>query len=143
MPEQRDSPILKRIRMLCVFATAVVLAALTISAAPLLASHLAAQGSVFRAAVSDPVGDTFGVAPRRDVTEAAAEIDGTSLTLTLVFSGTISDPTSGQPNAVFGFIDLDTDQDQGTGSTSHVTTQCPDGSNLGMDFYIDLSSYNS
>ncbi|MBL7063699.1 MAG: hypothetical protein ISS49_05745 [Anaerolineae bacterium] len=139
MSDQRHAPILNRIKILCVFVIAVLLAALTISAAPLLA----VQGSALRAAVSDPVGDTFGVAPRRDVTEAVAEIDGTSLTLTVVFSGTISDPTSGQTDAVFGLIDLDTDQDQGTGITSHVTTQCPDGSNLGMDFYIDLSSYNT
>jgi hypothetical protein len=95
--------------------------------------------------VSDPVGDAQGFTnPNHDITSFAAGTDGSVLSLTVVFSGTVFNPV-GDPNyAVLGYIDLDTDQNQATGKPPHTSiyTQFPP-SNLGMDYYIDLSQYVS
>ena len=106
---------------------------------------LAATSSVYIFEVTDPVGDAQGYTnPNHDITSFSARTDGSVLSLTVVFSGTVYSPV-GDPNyAVRGYIDLDTDQNQATGKPPHTSiyTQFPP-SNLGMDYYIDLSQYVS
>jgi hypothetical protein len=75
--------------------------------------------------------------------------DGTNLTFTLTFANpTIEGPSSGNADAVYGFINLDTDKNPGTGVTGlfldsnqyesafgHYTP-----SSLGVDAYVNLTS---
>jgi hypothetical protein len=90
----------------------------------------------------DPIGDTFGVSPLHDVTAYTATTNGNVLTMTMSFAGPITHTGAG-PDAVVGYLDLDTDQSQSTGATSHVTaeSQCAP-SNLGVDYYVDLGAYS-
>ena len=93
--------------------------------------------------IRDPRHDTFGFAtPKHDITWLSAETDGNDLRITLVFSDTIDTPT-GDPNyAVLGFIDLDTDQNQASGATSHLALypECQPAIQ-GIEYYIDLSTF--
>ena len=127
-------------RLLLLAGILIVLAAGLLSSQ---AARSAAPASELRVTVADPVGDTQGVSPLHDIVSLSATLEGNSIALSVAFSDTISYPGSGLPDAIYGFLDLDTDQDPGTGNTSHVTTQCDDGSGLGMDYSIDLSSYNT
>jgi hypothetical protein len=116
-----------------------VLAAIAVGV--MLVPALAQRAINPQAEHADPIGDTFGVSPLHDVTAYTATSDGNVLTMTMQFVGPIT-PTGAGPEAVVGYLDLDTDQNQGTGTTSHVTTepQCAP-SNLGVDYYVDLGAY--
>lgn len=96
-----------------------------------------------RATAVDPVGDTFNPGP--DITSFSAETDGTDLILTLTFDGAIEPPPgSGGGNEVIGFIDIDADQDALTGiAGGNVGIFCPSPPAIGMDFFIDLGSYDA
>lgn len=75
--------------------------------------------------------------------------DGTNFAFTVTFSNpTIAGPSSGNDNAVYGFINLDTDNNSATGVTGAFLDsngfepgfgQFPPGS-AGIDAYINLSS---
>ena len=96
--------------------------------------------------IRDPRHDTFEFAttPKHDITWFSAETDGNDLRITLVFSDTI-DPPTGDPNyAVRGFIDLDTDQNQASGATSHLAPypECQ-AAIQGIEYYIDLSTFDT
>ena len=91
--------------------------------------------------VPDPLGDVFGVDPQHDVNFLYARRDASNLTLVMSFVNPITPPFDGV-NQVSGYIDLDTDQNNLTGATSHLLpyTQCQNPL-LGVEYYIDLTSY--
>ncbi len=92
---------------------------------------------------NDPAGDTFGVGSvQLDITEFQATSDAGTLTLQMVFSGTISPPGSGNPDDVAGFIDIDRDGSSLTGIPGFTSTFCPMPPMMGIDYFIDISSYN-
>lgn len=110
-----------------------------------------APAESIQATAADPIGDTFNPGP--DLTGISGETDGTTLTLTLTFDGTITPPSApnlnGQlppgSNEVIGFIELDIDQDGATGSTSGpITVFCPEPpANFGSEFIVDLGVYDA
>src|SRR5438876_226617 len=70
----------------------------------------------------DPAGDTFvfGVGP--DIITYEGRITGPGVVaFSAEFAAAISAPSSFAPNSVYGFIDLDTDKNAGTGATSWTT----------------------
>jgi hypothetical protein len=92
---------------------------------------------------NDPVGDTIGVGPvQHDVTSVSANVINGSLVIVVQFAGTISPPDSGEPDAVFGLIDLDIDTDPSTGCCGATEVFC-DGFNLGVERTVDLFFYDS
>jgi hypothetical protein len=116
-----------------------VLAALALA----VPGSVAVQGENWTAVALDPAGDAFGLSPQHDATELSISTDGTYLELTLSFVGEIA-YWGGGPNAVGGYVDLDTDQHAHTGAASNVSSypQCG-ASNLGIEFYVDLFSYST
>lgn len=96
-----------------------------------------ASRAAIPAVASDPVGDSLGNAVH-DISQFSATSDGVSLTLQLTFVGSVSLPGSGQPNEIFGFIDLDTDQNGATGSGANVAFNCPAPPFLGVDYFVSL-----
>ena len=98
----------------------------------------------FKATVSDPVGDTFGTGvPQLDLIEYGAETDQVDLWIRLEFAGPISPADSGQADALVGIVDLDSDQDPGTGIVPFSDVFCPLPTGAGMDFFVDLGSYTA
>ena len=94
--------------------------------------------------VADPIGDTFGTgAVQHDITSFSAYYTTTELIVSVTFAGTIAPGDSGQPNAVVGFIDFDTDQDSTTGILSNVDFYSPYTTGLGVDYCVDLFLYSS
>ena len=94
--------------------------------------------------VADPIGDTFGTgAVQHDITSFSAYYTATELIISVTFAGTISPGDSGQPDAVVGYIDFDTDQDPTTGGLSSVDGNSPYTTGLGVDYFVDLFDYNS
>jgi len=88
---------------------------------------------------SDPSGDVAPVAP-------SPQYDAKSLMVTRNFdtlSIQIHTYTPLDSNSIGGYIDLDTDQNSATGASSHYNTYPQFGSStLGMDYYVDLVTYN-
>lgn len=115
---------------------------------------------VARAESTDPLGDTFGsggFVP--DITSYSAIFDANSGTTTFAidFAGTIAAPSSFQGDALYGFIDLDTDRNAATGGQAAWGTSLQGGNSwinyyveggavpgdpigLGDEFFIDLGS---
>ena len=91
---------------------------------------------------TDPTGDTYN-GGQHDITSFSAYYTATELIITVEFAGTISPRDSGLPNAVFGFIDFDTDQNPATGMSSNVDTWSPYTTGLGVDYFVYLSGYVS
>ncbi len=99
-----------------------------------------AEGS--KAAVGDPVGDTFGTGSAPiDATHFSARTGDGELVVAIAFATTIAPPSSGAANAVAGFIDLDVDADAATGNVAFVDFLTDLESGTGSDFYVDLLSY--
>jgi hypothetical protein len=99
-----------------------------------------ARPSVVFDSIADPIGDTFGsVGTQLDITFFSAVSDGVTLTIDLTFAGTISHPATFNPDALFGFIDLDTDQNPATGVGANTDSFCPAPSGLGIEYYVDTT----
>jgi hypothetical protein len=93
---------------------------------------------------TDPTGDTYGIgAVQHDITSFSAYYTATELMVTVEFAGTISPSDSGLPNAIFGYIDFDTDQNPATGMMSNVDAWSPYTTGLGVDYFVDLGGYSS
>jgi hypothetical protein len=93
----------------------------------------------------DPIGDTFasnGALVIHDITRIGAELLANEILFTTSFNGPIAAPSDiFSLNNVTGFIDIDIDQNQATGTISRQTTFSPNGvSGLGSEFYLDLFS---
>lgn len=105
-----------------------------------------AERARYKNAVADPVADTFGAdSPQLDLTQLAAQVVGSDFVVSLTFDGRIAAPDSGAANALDGFIDLDLDQDGGTGDVPWTDLQRIDGGSTGMgnEAYVDLRSFDS
>jgi hypothetical protein len=91
----------------------------------------------------DPSGDQLPMStdPKHDIKSLYLYTESSHiLDITVSFFGAIAPPDSGGDTAVIGYIDLDVDQNPGTGSPSHLATYCGDPG-MGMDYYVDLFLY--
>ena len=96
------------------------------------------------AKITDPSGDTFGSrGVQWDVTTLTITRDTGGITAVLEFSSDLISPTSGDSNAMIGFLDFDTDQDPTTGSPTTVDEFRRDGGSTGMDndYQLALADY--
>lgn len=99
---------------------------------------------IAQATVSDPAGDTFGAgADQVDLLSFAAAVDGADLVLEMTFAAPVTLPDAGGDAALSGFVDLDVDQDGDTGNQGFVDFFSPYDTGLGIEYYIDLGSYDS
>ena len=115
-------------------------------AAPGAADGLASPDSVagLKVAASDAIGDVLpSDGLPQDITRMVAERRGDQLHLELHFVDAISPADSGLDNALFGFIDLDTDRLASTGALATVDYLTDRSSGLGSDLLVDLSTYSS
>lgn len=97
-----------------------------------------------KAAVGDPVGDVLDTTGEPiDITRLVAERRDGDMHLELQFAGTVSAPDSGRDDALFGFIDIDTDQQASTGELALVDYLSDFESGLGSDALVDLATYSS
>lgn len=96
-------------------------------------------------AVSDPIGDTFGVGPVHwDLIRLTIGQDTGGLTVMMDFSNNIVPPLTGDSNAMIGFVDFDVDQDSTTGTVATVDAFRPDSSGstgMGTDYSLALALY--
>jgi hypothetical protein len=94
----------------------------------------------------DPTGDVRDPSSslQNDIVSSKATFDRGSLTFTVTFAEKVFPASSGNERALTGFIEIDTDQNPGTGHRSIVHIAGPqDGSvalNLGVDYRINLTS---
>lgn len=110
------------------------------STAETAAQHLTGPD---KGAVGDAVGDLldttgFGV----DITRLVAERRDGAMHLMLEFADPVSAADSGRADALFGFIDIDTDQQQSTGELAVVDFLSDFESGLGSDVLVDLATYS-
>ncbi len=90
---------------------------------------------------TDPTGDTFGSgAVQTDLGALSACHAPSHLVVDLAFATPISAGTSDNPDAIGGYVDLDVDQDAGTGITPRTDIFTGATTGLGTDYYIDLFS---
>lgn len=104
------------------------------------ANALAADGK--RGLVFDPSGDTFGNSTLIDIDRFAAVVDDDELEITMSFFGPITPADEDMPNSVSGVIEIDIDQDLNTGNKSIVDDFCPGDPELGVEFYVDMDSFD-
>ena len=101
---------------------------------------LPGSGVVF----DDPEGDTFGFeSPQIDIESVNAFVSGDNVNLSMSFFTPISAPSTGAPEGVVGYWDLDLDQDAATGVPSNQSGFAPpeqQGGSLGAEIFIDLFS---
>lgn len=91
----------------------------------------------------DPSGDEFsssasdGLVPP-DLISVGAARDGESLLLRLEFVDDVVSDDAGGPNVMVGFLDLDTDQDPGTGEVAQTDINRPGtgSTGLGVEFVL-------
>jgi hypothetical protein len=109
------------------------LASLAVVIGGLLTCNAATRASIV---VADPAGDTFGVgAVQHDIVSVTSTVTATDLVLQVAFGGPISAPSAFAPNSVVGFIDLDIDQNDVTGSAQ---THGPTSAFPGTEFFVDV-----
>ena len=99
---------------------------------------------------NDPISDTYEISGQAiDVVEFSMTRTDSELILTL----TVADPfvpcidpcplpPDSPPNALFGLIDIDLDQNPETGSVSFVDLQSPFTTGMGVEFCLDLGTYD-
>jgi hypothetical protein len=94
-------------------------------------------GASAKAAASDPTGDTF-TSGRHDITRLSADVVGSNLVVTVSFVGTVSPADSGRTDALYGFIDIDTDGNS-TETRSNVADYCAaQTAPIGTDYFVFL-----
>ena len=139
MSEQVSSTPASRSPTVGALALGLAVATLTVGAA----MSLTPRAPSVQVTVPDPAGDVLPAPPPpHDIISFSAATDGSVLVYSVAFNAPISPPNMGFPNAVLGYIDMDTDQNPFTGAPSNVTIFCPMPSLLGMDLYVNLSGYN-
>lgn len=91
---------------------------------------------------TDPIGDTFGIGSvNHDITSMSAVFDNSAITFTVSFVGPISPASFGGDRSLFGYIDIDTDQDPTTGAESAINVFAPGPPILiGADYSVDIFS---
>ncbi len=97
-----------------------------------------------KAATSDPAGDLLASTGEPiDVVRYSASQLGDQLQLRLELAASISPADSGRADALFGFLDLDTDQRASTGELPVVDFLSDFESGIGSDVLIDLSTFRA
>jgi hypothetical protein len=102
-------------------------------------------GSTTTATANDPTADFFGAGVTQiDMTGMTITRDTGGIDVVLNFTATVLSPVSGNANALFGQVDFDVDQDTSTGLGSLVDVFRPDtgSTRMGVDFALDLFTYN-
>ena len=123
----------------CVLATLLLCGLL--SGLPVTAADLRGPG---KAATSDPAGDLLASTGEPiDVVRYSASQLGDRLQLRLELASPISPADSGRGDALFGFLDLDTDQRASTGELPVVDFLSDFESGIGSDVLIDLSTFRA
>jgi hypothetical protein len=90
---------------------------------------------------TDLIGDTLGAGPvQTDLASVSVCHTASDLVVSLAFATPISPGTSGNADAIGGFVDLDTDQNAGTGVTPNTDLFTGATTGLGMDYVVDLFS---
>lgn len=96
---------------------------------------------------TDALGDTFGFSGTQlDIEHVKGIVIDDNLVLSIDFFTPIAAPSTFLPEAVFGYIDLDLDQDASTGFVSYQSIFAPfgqQGGSLGAEVTIDLFSQQS
>ncbi len=103
-------------------------------------------GATTTATANDPTGDFFGAgATQLDMTSMTITRDTGGIDVVLNFTAAVFSPVSGNAAAVFGQVDFDVDQDTSTGLGSLVDVFRPTGVStvLGVDYALDLFTYNA
>ena len=89
----------------------------------------------------DPLGDTV---PQHDIELLDLTVQPDDLLIRVEFSGGIAPPDIPGPTSIGGFIELDLDQDKGTGDREGpVRDFCPQDPNLGAEYVVNLFLYDS
>jgi hypothetical protein len=99
--------------------------------------------AAFQRSFSDPVGDTIAgganvFARALDVRTVRVGMTAESLFVRFEFTGPISFWSTGEPESIDGFVDLDLDDNAATGGRSAVDEFGFGVANLGVDFYVSL-----
>lgn len=97
----------------------------------------------FQRSFSDPVGDTIAggtnvFARALDVRTVRVGMTAESLFVRFEFTGPISFWSTGEPESIDGFVDLDLDDNAATGGRSAVDEYGYGVANVGVDFYVSL-----
>ena len=88
--------------------------------------------------VQDLSNDTFGVnAVKIDILSINVESDSQYLYMTCTFASPVFETDTGNSFDLFGYIDLDVDQDSTTGTTA-LSDFYNGSSEIGMDYYLEL-----
>lgn len=108
------------------------------------AAGAAPRPVVAQATVADPAFDTFGDGTVQiDLVSFAAGVEGPDLVLEVAFIAPVAFPGTGGDDALTGYVDLDVDQDGNTGNQGFVDGFSPYFSGLGIEYYVELGSYDS
>lgn len=95
-----------------------------------------------KAFANDPTGDAFGTSGvNHDITSISADVANNALLITINFANQISPPNSGRPDAVVGYVDIDTDGNTAE-TDSNLDGFCPSSQSpvIGTDFFLFLFS---
>lgn len=92
---------------------------------------------------TDPAGDTLGSSAFRnhDLRTTSGYISDDSLSITLEFAGAISRGSLGVANSLYGFVELDVDENPNTGYLP-TTDSYREETGLGVEFVIVLGEDN-
>ncbi|MDY7093907.1 MAG: hypothetical protein SX243_13125 [Acidobacteriota bacterium] len=99
-----------------------------------------------KAFANDPADDTFGTGTvQLDLQRLSVQAAGGELVIDLDFFGSVSEPDSGAPDALYGYLDLDLDQAGSTGDFPWTDLLRGDDGETGMgnEAYVDFFSFDS
>lgn len=95
---------------------------------------VALTNSALATLISDPVGDTFGEG-LIDIINMDVQFDSDNLYISANFALPVSEPGTGNPYDLYGFIDLDVDQDPSTGGPAW-SDLFGASTGIGSDYFI-------
>ncbi len=88
--------------------------------------------------VEDVENDTFGTnALIIDIISMAVEFDSQNIYFGATFTSPVFETDTGNPSDLFGYIDIDVDQDSSTGTTA-LSDYYNGSSEIGMDYYLEF-----
>lgn len=88
--------------------------------------------------VADPIGDTFNGGVPIDISGVTTTLSPGLLQFMINFAGNVAAPSTSVANSVFGFVDLDTDQNPSTGGSAPWGGPVSGGNNW-INFFIPSS----
>ncbi|NVM20308.1 MAG: PEP-CTERM sorting domain-containing protein [Desulfobacterales bacterium] len=96
---------------------------------------VALTNSALAKLIPDPVGDTFGDG-LIDIINMDVQFDSDNLYISANFASQVSEPGTGNPYDLYGFIDLDVDQDPSTGGPAWSDLLFGASTDIGSDYFI-------